>query len=437
MLKTDGNLMMKKILLFFAACWLSASSFAANVEIDRSWYLAGEPMKIEVSFEDAFIAYAELCNSNSLAAGTMVQLQGGKGSGILELPADIPSGYYVLNVYARGNNKVESKLVPVVNLLHKNQEDNIKWEKIETGDSLSYPVMLKANGEPCSLFNVQRSLSSTLNVKEIEGHIVQVHIKNVCEDVTFKAHQIRPSLGIVGKQIHYFEGKMINDTTALIYTFGLQGKHPIVLSAITETGVHLPIQMMSPYAAMLPKELPSLAFHYQRNEVEKRSREMQLHQMAITPEKRETTIGEYNDSTTEEVVPLPYDAKIFAKAPDQSYNLDEYRQFHALREVITEYVTEVLRSNANNMERFVVLGEDAGHDMRPAMVFMDGMPVYDLEKLQNYDSRRVHYINIYYGDYTFGNTIYKGIVSFVSRSGRLTNYPTESNTQYLVYEFPK
>jgi hypothetical protein len=71
------------------------------------------------------------------------------------------------------------------------------------------------------------------------------------------------------------------------------------------------------------------------------------------------------------------------------------------------------------------------------MVFIDGMPVVNVERLLDYDARRVHYINIYSGQYTFGNGIYNGILSFVTRSGRLTNYPVEHNAQYLVYEFPQ
>jgi hypothetical protein len=66
---------------------------------------------------------------------------------------------------------------------------------------------------------------------------------------------------------------------------------------------------------------------------------------------------------------------------------------------------------------------------------MDGMPVIDSERLLNYDARRMHYINIYGSQYTFGNSIYNGILSFVSRTGQLTNYPTEPNMQYLEYEF--
>ena len=65
------------------------------------------------------------------------------------------------------------------------------------------------------------------------------------------------------------------------------------------------------------------------------------------------------------------------------------------------------------------------------------MPVNDTERLLGYDARRIHYINIYAGQYIFGNGVYNGILSFVTRTGRLTNYPIEHNMQYLVYEFPR
>ena len=71
------------------------------------------------------------------------------------------------------------------------------------------------------------------------------------------------------------------------------------------------------------------------------------------------------------------------------------------------------------------------------MVLIDGMPVIDIERLLNYDARRIHYINVYSDQYTFGSGVYNGILSFISRSGRLTNYPPERNVQYLVYEFPE
>ena len=82
-------------------------------------------------------------------------------------------------------------------------------------------------------------------------------------------------------------------------------------------------------------------------------------------------------------------------------------------------------------------GDELYSKALPTLVLIDGMPVFDVERLLNYDARRIHYINIYGDKFTFGNGIYNGILSFITRSGRLTNYPTEPNVQYLVYDFPE
>ena len=135
---------------------------------------------------------------------------------------------------------------------------------------------------------------------------------------------------------------------------------------------------------------------------------------------------------------MDYDETILGTRPDLTYNLDEYRQFFTVKEVLLEYVNCVTTRKVNDVLQLMVRKEQGSYDSSwPTMVFIDGMPVVNVERLLDYDARRVHYINIYSGQYTFGNGIYNGILSFVTRSGRLTNYPVEHNAQYLVYEFPQ
>ena len=403
--------MNSRIGLQTAALMFALNTFAAHVETDRKWYLAGEAMTVSITDADALIAYAELCDTYSLAAGTVVGLQAGEGTAIIELPSHLHSGYYVLSVYTRHSAQVSRQLVAVVNPLHKSAEDDIQWVSIAHPDSLSHP---SADGGE-SFSTADMAVSKRADVREAEGHIIKARVRNTYEGQTFKGSQIRPSLSIIGKQIHYFEGKMVNDSIALFYTYGIHGKQPLVLSAVTLTGVSLPIEMISPFAALLPKQLPHLVFRYNRSEVEARSLDMQRHQIAIAPAKRELKIGDDADDTAEDVVPLDYDETLFDTKPDLTYNLDEYRQFLTVREVLLEYVNT---------------------SSRPALVLIDGMPVIDRERLLKYDARRVHHINIYGGQYTFGNGVYSGVMSFVTRSGRLTNYPVERNMQYLVYQFP-
>ena len=417
--------MNNKILSLIAAMVLSLSSSAARIETDRTWYLAGEAMKVDITADDAMIAYVELCDTHGLAAGIVISLHEGKGEGMIELPSNLHSGYYVLSTYTRNNTNVSNRLIAIVNPLHKSKDDDMEWIPSDS----SWVV---ANGD-ADLINHKNA-----DVRETEGHIIKAHIKNVYDGHTFTASQISPSMSIIGKQVHYFEGKMVNDSIVVFYTFGIHGKQPLVLSAITSTDISLPIEMISPFATLLPKKLPHLVFHYKRSEVEARSLDMQRHQLAITPAKRELKMGDLSDDTAEDGVPLDYDDTMYGTKPDLSYNLDEYRQFLTIREVLLEYVICVKNIKINGQHKLIVRrGEDHYNSTLPSLVLIDGMPVINTERLLNYDARRIHYINIYGGQYTFGNNVYNGMLSFVTRSGRLTNYPTEPNMQYLVYQFPE
>jgi hypothetical protein len=147
---------------------------------------------------------------------------------------------------------------------------------------------------------------------------------------------------------------------------------------------------------------------------------------------------EQDDEPQPAVVPLDYDDTVFGSKPIQTYNLDEYRQFLTVREVLLEYVIFVSKRKVDGVPRlFVSIDQAPNVNSYPTLVLIDGMPISNIERLLNYDARRIHHINIYSGQYTFGNGVYNGILSFVTRSGLLTNYPTEPNMQYLIYEFPK
>ena len=396
--------MKNRILSLIAVVVLSQSTFAATFNTDRTWYLAGELMKVSITADNALIVYAELCDTDGLAAGAAVTLNNGEGTGIIELPSDLHSGYYVLSVYTRDNAKVSSQLVAIVNPLRKSKDDDIQWVPDDS-------CWVLADGM------VESPSVKAVDLRETGCHIIKARIKNVYDGNTFRGSQIYPSLSIVGKQIHYFEGNMVNDSIAIFNTYGVHGKQPLVLSATSSTGISLPVELISPFAALLPTKLPHLIFHYKRSEVEARSIDMQ---------RRRTVTSSFG-----------YEDTAFGTKPDLTYNLDEYRQFHTVREVLLEYVKSVSKKKIDGISRLLVRNEQEHYDsFWPSLVLIDGMPVLDVESLLDYDARRIHYINIYGSQYTFGNGLYNGILSFVSRSGQLTNYPIEPNMQYLEYEFP-
>ena len=67
--------MNNRIISLTIALVLALSTSAATIETDRTWYLAGEAIKVSVTADDASIAYAELCDTKSLAAGVVIGLK--------------------------------------------------------------------------------------------------------------------------------------------------------------------------------------------------------------------------------------------------------------------------------------------------------------------------------------------------------------------------
>ena len=172
--------MKNRILSLMATLVLVLSTFAANIETDRNWYLAGEAMKISVTADNALIAYAELCDTHGLAAGVVVSIKGGKGTGMIELPSSLHSGYYVLSVYTRHSTQVFQRLIAIVNPLHKSGDDDIEWvlgDGCWVEDQPPVPLILK-----------------DVDVRETEGHIIKARVKNVYDGNTFKGSEISPSM---------------------------------------------------------------------------------------------------------------------------------------------------------------------------------------------------------------------------------------------------
>lgn len=421
------------ILHSFTPSFFHSFTLAQQVILDHEWYLAGDKMTVAVEVAKAEaaskVAYVELCDAEGLQASAMLALSDGRGQGVIELPSAMHSGYYQLSMYTRMGTRVLQRYVPVVNIMQKSSADDIEWVEAATTTPLFCDQSQKTDSitltPPLDNTNQSAIPAAYLNLvtqrHENDGHCIYARIHRSAGDKECKLSQINSTLAIVGKEVHIFEGKMLDDSTAVFLTYDVKGRHSIVLSAETFDKKQLPIEIINPFAAITPKQLPHLQFNYNRSEVEQRSLAMQA-RLA-----NDTLVV---DSTV-------YKEEIFSTKPILTYNLDEYRQFRTIREALLEYVQYVHRTERYGVLQLFVYTEAVGYSDWPALVLIDGMPVSDLERLMKYDARRVHYISVYDDFYTFGNLLYKGIVNIVTRTGRLTNFPPEKTSAYLVYNFPQ
>lgn len=384
----------------------TTSLSAASVTVDKDWYVAGERIAVDITLDDrvSAVAYLELSDTKGVQAGTIVRLSEGKGKATFVLPSALHSGYYRLSTYTRISAPVCIN-IPVVNTLLSSADDSIEWiatdGKTTATGSNNAPADVKAKPSSAGI--------------EVIGHTIVARLKQPSPDAS-------ALLSVIGKQTHVFNGKQLNDSTMLFYTYGLSGKHQVVITATDRNNRPAAIDLVSPYSAYLPDSLPVLRFAYQRDEVESRSICMQ--QMAC--EARDT------------VAPMPYSDVVFTSTPFISYNLDEYRQFATIGDTFTEYVNFVHQSDKNGLPELFVYTDAEGYSNWKALVLIDGMPTNDIKRLMSYDARRIQYINIYNDWFSLGrNNIYKGVVSFVTRTGNITNYTPDEGSTYVVYDFPQ
>lgn len=418
----NEHTMVKVIHIYILLLLSSLTASAAEVSIDRDWYLAGEAMHISIDINDRVsrVVYAELSDRQGIKAGAVLSLSDGKAQGTMILPGLLHSGMYQLAVYTR-TIKPHLLNVAVVNTLSASADDDIEWEaSAETqaatmpqpycGKTAKQALSVVANGRLLTHLQASKAMST-----EAIGHVVTVKLKRSAADVT-------ALLSVVGKQINIFGGKQVNDSIIQFQTYGLKGKHQIVITAYDKLRNPLPLEIVSPYLGYTPDSLPQLKLHYSRQEVEARSIAMQQASL------------EHKDT----VMPLPYSNEVFSCKPMLHYNLDEYRQFRTIGDTFVEYVNYVRRDNYNGFNELFVYSDTEGYSEWGALTIIDGVPTFDIDRLLRYDARRIEHINIYKERINLGvNNMYKGIVSFVTRSGDITNFPPDNGSAYVIYEFPR
>lgn len=463
--------MMKKILTIIFGMLCTTGVFAQNTEervaafTDKDCYLTGENVLVKVLVTDANgqpqgmskVAYIELCDTHGIQAQGMAQLNNGQGSAQLSLPGSLHSGNYQLAVYTRymrnfSRKHYFRKIVSVLNVLHPTEEDEVEWiEQKETaqlnaGNALltnaqSYGVrsevkvllphesaqaqglVLSVTRKDCNVpqytpeeiaDNMPQGAHFT---PEIEGHWVTARCSN--DAPTF----YHSRLANVGATVKVFDGQLQKDGTMRYYTRALNGTQPVVVNAYGVEGEAYNMQLVSPFEGVIPAKLPALKVNINDKELTDRSMASQVAQVV-----RENTPPS----------PMPYNYLLQSVEPARTYDMDEYTKFKTVREVLIEFVIGVHRAKLEGHNHLFTLNDDKhGYSNWPALVLLDGVPMEDVDELLQYDARRLKYLHIYNGKFTFGDQLRQGVISFISRNADLSDYRLQDGAQFYTYDFPQ
>ncbi len=413
------------------------------------------------------IAYIEIHNSQGVAITGKIGLVAGRGSGHITIPPSIPTGNYRLISYTqqmRNEEKVVyfDKVITIYNTLSSSRVlGNIEVsDTLEVSDVNDQEVASNQGNNSLSIsFNdnsksVKRNSKIPITLSNIGKGDVSFSI-SIIKDDSIKAPAVgtlkdylqkyRGNIGdvkFVGGFTPEYEGEIIRgrvnekekgsnfQNTAYLsasngvsdiytspvdsngrinfFTNSIYGERDIVLEIRdADSSSQISFELFDPFLKPQVDSIPKLV-------LSKKS-EKALIQRSIAMQ-----IGRrFGLDTLYEKIPHKNDP-LYRIAPIV-YNLDDYTRFPDMQEVVVEFISELRFRKIDGKADLQVRWENGFNTLtysrNNTLVLLDGIPVFDHNRILKYDPLKVKSISIYGREYYIGFASIDGIVSLKTYKG--------------------
>ena len=121
------------------------------------------------------------------------------------------------------------------------------------------------------------------------------------------------------------------------------------------------------------------------------------------------------------------------------YILDDYTRFPTMEEIFVEFVQEIRARKGQDGKREIKVRLDESLDGPQftgghSLIMLDGVPVFDHEKIMLYDPLLVETIQIYPHTCFIGNRIFEGVANFVTYKRNLPSFTFGSNARVIDWQ---
>ena len=472
------------------------------VSTDKELYLAGESIWCSVFCIDestgkysqfSSVAYLEFHSKRGIEALIKVAMVDGRGCGRLQVPFSFATGNCTIVAYTSkdgGDSKGEfnGKTVTVFNTLssdkvkdgvevvekgepvmapeHKPVEDSgaISIEVGEQGNG-AVPVKIRNAGGDGASFSVsvyhidgiediigKRGYDNT-SLLERKGDFEVTGIEEYAGEMirTRVFRDGKPLRGNDAKGVYMYMSAMGNtDDTyianvdslgyATYYTNNISGKRDLLFDVVTNvrqtakigsgagSGNDLRVEKVEGEFKHIPAEIPVLKISGELEEpLKKRSMRMQVGRR-------------FEQDTLFNLMPMRSN-DFFGAVEPIVYNLDDYTRFPLMKEVISEYVSNLRVRMVEGEERLLVLWQETEGvytvSRQYALALLDGVPVRDHSKIINMDPLLVKQIIIYPRRYLLNYFMFDGIVKFNTYKGDMGGMKLGEDVNILSHDGPQ
>jgi hypothetical protein len=152
----------------------------------------------------------------------------------------------------------------------------------------------------------------------------------------------------------------------------------------------------------------------------------------------------YHENDLQKMQPLLIDTLPFYQKPYKTYMLDDYTRFTTMEEVMREYVVEVNVVKRNKHFHFTTfntpgfklqnLQPSESIMMEDPFILLDGVPVFDVDKIIAYDPLKVQKLEVVASRYILGPIKANGILSYTTYKGDLPGFSLNPHDVILDYD---
>ncbi len=305
----------------------------------------------------------------------------------------------------------------------------LKRDNAETNDALDN-LLLTQGWRRFDWKNVSKAPSFTY-IPENQGHLITGKITN--ETTGKPAEDVLVYLSVPGRRVQVYGCR--SDAQGLVH-FNMDnffGPSQVVLQTNTTEDTIYRLQIFSPFSdEYAGGELPRLTVSEESgDELAQANLHMEIE-------------NAYHENDLQKMQPLLIDTLPFYQKPYKTYMLDDYTRFTTMEEVMREYVVEVNVVKRNKHFHFTTfntpgfklqnLQPSESIMMEDPFILLDGVPVFDVDKIIAYDPLKVQKLEVVASRYILGPIKANGILSYTTYKGDLPGFSLNPHDVILDYD---
>ena len=305
---------------------------------------------------------------------------------------------------------------------------DMQGNPVETDLSVSVAKSITVNSTGLSSFHcfnqgndiVNRAAGSE-NLAELEGNLLTGFLRLKATDEPLKKTDL--SMSFVGKTARCQFGKT-DESGEFHFIMKESGLNEIVIQPLSPDITGYYIELNQPFSSSFSKFKP-IAFYLDSsklNDINKVIVGMQINN--IYKPFRQNRPGE-----SKTIIPD------FYGKPESTIKMADYIELTSLREVVKEIIPNVYTLKQNGKYDFKLINKFRGQPFENApLVLVDGVPVYDFEKVLSINSKEIERTDVINTRYFISDNVFDGIVSFITKKGNLSVMEFDNSIFRQVYE---